>query len=97
MDPFTIISFVALVLGGGLYVFSRIPKQTIANYKEYSESLEKRLGDLEASDTKKGKQIASLISKVEVLQTIPLGDIAKAIKEIVHTQKEIIKIINKDK
>jgi len=97
MDPLSVIGFVALVVGGASFIFSRIPKQTITNYKAYAESQEKRITDLEASDKEKTAQLASLQSKVEVLQTIPLVDIAKAIKEIVHSQKEIVRLIQKEK
>jgi hypothetical protein len=89
----TIFGFVALVAGGTMYIFSRLPKQTIDNYKAYVDSQEKRLKDLEYNDAEKGKQISTLQGRVDVLQTIPLGDIATAIKEIVNTQKEIIELI----
>lgn len=94
MDIISIIGFAALAVGAIAYIFSRIPKQTIQNYKAYAESQEKRLKDLEDSDKEKTSKIATLEGRVEILQTIPLGDIAKAIKEIVNTQKEIIELIH---
>jgi len=97
MDPISIIGFIALVAGGGLYIFSRLPKETIQNYKEVVTSQEKRIKALEESSRESTKQITKLESRVDVLQTIPLKDIAEAIKEIVHTQKEIIELIRKDK
>jgi hypothetical protein len=82
MDPITIIGFIALVAGGSLFVFSRIPKQTIKNYKDYSGSLEKRLGDLEDSDKDKTRQIATLEGQVSVLKTIPLKEISETLISI---------------
>lgn len=93
MDPLTTFSIVALITGSILTVFSRIPKETIKNQKDLIEAQDQRLKNLEEGSIEKDKAIAVLGSKVDVLQTIPLGSIADAIKEIVHTQIEIIKLI----
>jgi len=94
MDPISIIGFIALVVGGGTFIFSRVPKETIKNQKELIGALQGRLDDLEERDANKEKQLNALIAKVDVLATIPLADIASAIKEIVKTQKEIVEMIH---
>jgi hypothetical protein len=93
MDPFSLIGYAIAATLGVITLISRVPKQTITNQKDLIESYEKRLKDLEEGAAEKDKQLAVLAGKVDVLQTIPLAEIAVAIKEIVHTQKEIIKMI----
>ena len=95
MDPLSIAGYIALVASGILYLFSRLPKQTISNYKEYAESQDRRLQALESSDKDKTLQITTLQGKVDVLQTIPLADIAKAMADIMVTQKTILELINR--
>jgi hypothetical protein len=51
MDPVSIIGYISLGIGSLLAIFSRIPKQTIANYKDLVATIEKqRIADKEESD-----------------------------------------------
>jgi hypothetical protein len=97
MEPITIIGYVLALIASAIALRSSIPKQTIINQKALIDTYEKRLKALEDSDTEKDKALAVLDSKVDVLQTIPLATIAEALKEIVHTQKDIITLMNKEK
>lgn len=89
----TIAAVISIIVGSILTVFSRVPKETIANQKELIDSQEKRIKILEDQHLANSRAIDRLEEQVAVLKTIPLKDIAEAQKAIVETQKEIITLL----
>lgn len=88
-DIVAIIGYIALALGSGLALFSRMPKQTIENQKDLIETLEKRLQALEIQkDTDREqhldnvKAIADLQGQIKVYKELPLQEMAKAMQDI---------------
>lgn len=94
MEPVSIIGYIALAIGSVLTLFSRIPKQTIANQKDLIDTYEKRLKTLEDQGKEDKKQhienvkaIAELQGQIKVYKELPLQDMALAMKEMASASR----------
>lgn len=96
MDPISIIGYISLAVGSILALFSRLPKQTIANQKDLIETYEKRLKALEDQKEEDHKtqlqnvrDIADLQGQIKVYKELPLQEMASAMQEISRVNKGI--------
>lgn len=84
-----IAGFIAFISGGFLYAKSKVPIQTIQNYKLLSESQDKRIKALEDQSTvdhqnhlESIKAIADLQGQIKVYKELPLQEMAQAMQRI---------------
>lgn len=98
MDPISVIGYISLIVGSVLALFSRLPKQTIANQKDLIETYEKRLKALEDQKDEDRKQhienvkaIAELQGQIKVYKELPLQEMAQAMQQISEVNKTIAK------
>lgn len=96
MDPIAVIGYISLLVGSILALFSRIPKQTIANYEQLSVAQEKRIAALEdqskidhKNHLENIKAIADLQGQIKVYKELPLQEMAKAMQDISEGNKAI--------
>ena len=92
IDIGTIVSvsgYVSFIIGGILYARSKVPSQTIQNYKELAESQEKRISALEAQATidyqnhiDNIKDVADLQGQIKVYKELALQEMAAAMQDI---------------
>lgn len=101
IDIGTIVSvsgYVSFIIGGILYARSKVPSQTIQNYKELAESQEKRISALEAqaaidhqNHIDHIKAIADLQGQIKVYKELPLQEMAAAMQDISAVNQGIAK------
>lgn len=101
IDIGTIVSvsgYVSFIIGGILYARSKVPSQTIQNYKELAESQEKRISALEAqaaidhqNHIDNIKAIADLQGQIKVYKELPLQEMAAAMQDISAVNQGIAK------
>lgn len=96
-----VVGFAAFILGGILYARSKVPTQTIQNYKLLTESQEKRIKALEdqsKADQKNHidnvKALADLQGQIKVYKELPLQEMAAAMQKI-SAVNEVIAESNK--
>lgn len=89
--------YIALVVGGILAVFSRLPKETIENQAKLITALNGRIEALEA-DRKEDrqqlfdnqKQMGLLQGQVETYRSLPLVKMAEDMSQIAASNSEIL-------
>lgn len=93
-----VVGFAAFVVGGIFYARSKVPNQTIANYKALAESQEKRILALEEqgkTDQRNHldsiKAIADLQGQIKVYKELPLQEMATAMQRISTVNEGIAK------
>lgn len=93
-----VIGFAAFALGGIFYARSKVPNQTIANYKALTESQEKRVAALEdqskvyqQNHLDSIKDIADLQGQIKVYKELPLQEMAIAMQRISTVNEGIAK------
>jgi len=96
MEPLQILGYIAFLVGATLTVFSRIPKQTIANQRELIETYEKRLKSLEDAQLSSTKDIYRLTGQIEVYKELPLREMARAMDRLASSNELILKILTSD-
>lgn len=96
-----VVGFAAFIVGGLLYARSKVPTQTIVNYKLLTESQEKRIKALEdqsKADQKNHldnvKALADLQGQIKVYKELPLQEMASAMQKI-SAVNEVIAESNK--
>lgn len=101
IDIGTIVSvsgYVSFIIGGILYARSKVPSQTISNYKDLTESQEKRISALEAqaaidhqNHIDNIKAVADLQGQIKVYKELPLQEMAAAMQDISTVNQGIAK------
>lgn len=91
-----VVGFAAFVVGGLFYARSKVPNQTIGNYKLLTESQEKRIAALEEqgkTDQQNHldsiKAIADLQGQIKVYKELPLQEMAVAMQRISTVNEQI--------
>lgn len=86
---FTIFSLVLIIASAALVVFSRIPKQTIANLTDLNNSYEKRIQDLEEKikgyvriQSDNSASISYLQGQLDLYKEVPLKEWANTMKTL---------------
>ena len=95
---FSVIGYSGFIIGGILYARSKVPNQTITNYKLLSESQDKRIKGLEDQskiDQKNHmdniKAIADLQGQIKVYKELPLQEMAAAMQKMSTVNEGIAK------
>lgn len=94
--------YVAGVAGAVFYARSKVPNQTIENYKQLAEAQEKRISALEAqvkvdrqNHLDNIKAIADLQGQLKTYKELPLREMADAMEKISATEINILAILQK--
>lgn len=94
--------YLGFIVGSLLYARSKVPNQTITNYKLLTESQEKRIAALEEqkkldqeTQVENIKAIADLQGQLKTYKDLPLKEIAEALGKISNSNELILSTLNK--
>lgn len=90
-----------LIIAGVCAIFfavfkDRTTRAVIEQQKQLIDTQKERIDLLEAQHIENARAIGELQGEVRAYKKIPLDDIAKSIKQIATTNKEILKIVAKE-
>lgn len=101
-SAFSFAGYIAFIIGGLLYAKSKVPNQTIVNYKLLTESQDKRIKGLEdqakldrETQQNTSLEVARLQGQLITYKELPLKEIAVSLNSIDTTNQLILARLDK--